>query len=97
MVSNFDKLSHNDNKDDGALSNYRILFMYNILISGRKLSYGYVKEVFETSLSTWKRDIKTIKYTIESLYEEDVKIIKLKNEKAYILFISSNPLKLYIA
>lgn len=92
----FDKLSHNDNKDDGALSNYRILCMFNILISGKKLSYDYVKEVFETSISTWKRDIRTIKYTLEFLYDEDVVMIKLKNEKAYILYMSSNPLKLYI-
>lgn len=52
MINNYGELHHNEIKNDGAQSNYRILYMYNVLIKGEILSYKRVNEKFETSDTT---------------------------------------------
>lgn len=52
MINNYGELHHNEIKNDGAQANYRILYMYNVLIKGEILSYKKVNEKFETSDTT---------------------------------------------
>lgn len=96
MINSYGELHHNQNKDDGAQSNYRILYMYNVLIKGETLSYKNVNEKFETSDTTWKRDIRIIRRCVDEIFGEEVKLLKVNNQKAYTLFYPAKEICIYL-
>ena len=97
MNINYDNFRHNNNKDDGAQSSNRILFMYNILLKGETLSYNKINYEFEISETTWKRDIRIIRRSVVEAFGNEVKLLKVKNEKAYILYIPAKEIRMYLS
>ena len=91
MINNYGELHHNEIKNDGAQSNYRILYMYNVLIKGEILSYKRVNEKFETSDTTWKRDIRVIRRCVDETFGNNV-----NNQKAYTLFYQPKEICMYL-
>ncbi len=96
MINNYGELHHNEIKNDGAQSNYRILYMYNVLIKGEILSYKRVNEKFETSDTTWKRDIRVIRRCVDETFGNNVKLLKVNNQKAYTLFYQPKEICMYL-
>lgn len=96
MASNYSNIRHNDNKDDGAQSNNRILFMYNVLLKGYTLTFKLINNKFEISDTTWKRDIRTIRRCLFDVFGDEVKLLKVKNEKAYILYLPAKEIRMYL-
>lgn len=96
MINNYGELHHNEIKNDGAQANYRILYMYNVLIKGEILSYEKVNEKFETSDTTWKRDIRVIRRCVDEIFGEEVKLLKVNNQKAYTLYYPPKEICIYL-
>lgn len=97
MSINYDNFRHNNNKDDGDQSSNRILFMYNILLKGETLSYNKINYEFEISETTWKRDIRIIRRSVVEAFGNEVKLLKVKNEKAYILYVPAKEIRMYLS
>ena len=71
--------------------------MYNILLKGETLSYNKINYEFEISETTWKRDVRIIRRSVVEAFGNEVKLLKVKNEKAYILYVPAKEIRMYLS
>ncbi|UKI50784.1 MAG: hypothetical protein L6U99_05395 [Clostridium sp.] len=64
-----------------------------------KVRYYHIKRVnekFETSDTTWKRDIRVIRRCVDEIFGEKVKLLKVNNQKAYTLYYPPKEICIYL-
>ena len=65
-----------------------------VLLYGCILDFDYIYSKFEISEKTFKRDINSIRQAIIILFDEDARLIKIKNKLAYKLYLPQKPILL---
>lgn len=85
----------NYKRDDESGKTIRNEVEIIILLYGQVVDYDYINSRFEISPKTFKRDMKGIKIAVETIFDEDARLIKIKNKLAYKLYIPHKPLFLY--
>lgn len=66
-----------------------------MLLYGNVLSYEEIKDKFEISQKTFKRDIEVIKIAVTSIFNDDARMIKIKDKLAYKLIVPYKPYLLF--
>ena len=62
-----------------------------MLLYGNVLSYEEIKDKFEISQKTFKRDMEVIKIAVTSIFNDDARMIKVKDKLAYKLIVPYKP------
>lgn len=82
-------------RDEESFKKIRNEFELIILLYGNVLEFEEIQSRFEISEKTFRRDIAVIKIVVTMFFDEDARIIKIKNRLAYMLFIPHKPAILF--
>ena len=88
-------MQNNYKRDDESGKTIRNEVEIIILLYGKVVDYDYINSRFEISPKTFKRDMEGIKIAVETIFDEDARLIKIKNKLAYKLYIPHKPMFLY--
>lgn len=85
----------NYKRDDESGKTIRNEVEIIILLYGQVVDYDYINSRFEIYPKTFKRDMEGIKIAVETIFDENARLIKIKNKLAYKLYIPHKPILLY--
>ena len=79
-------------RDDESAKAIRNEVELIILLYGHVIDYEYILNHFEISQKTFKRDMEGIRKALETIFDDDARLIKLKDKLAYKLYIPHKPM-----
>ena len=82
-------------RDDESAKSIRNEVELIILLYGYVIDYEYILNHFEISQKTFKRDMEGIRKALETIFDDDARLIKLKDKLAYKLYIPHKPMLLF--
>lgn len=82
-------------REEESFKKIRNEFELIILLYGNILGYDEIQARFEISEKTFRRDIAVIKTVITMFFNDDARVIKIKNKLAYKLFVPHKPVFLF--
>lgn len=82
-------------REEESFKKIRNEFELIILLYGNILDYDDIQTRFEISEKTFRRDIAVIKTVVSMYFDEDARVVKIKNKLAYILFVPFKPVMLF--
>lgn len=82
-------------REEESFKKIRNEFELIVLLYGNILDYDDIQTRFEISKKTFRRDIAVIKTVVLMFFNEDARVIKIKNKLAYILFVPIKPAMLF--
>ena len=82
-------------REEESFKKIRNEFELIVLLYGNILDYEDIQIRFEISQKTFRRDIAVIKTVISMFFNDDARVIKIRNKLAYKLFVPHRPVFLF--